>query len=122
MADACKKDRLPPPEWNPESKSYEDWRFQVNLWNQACDMAKIKKAERGYKFYDRLKDVTAKNVGEKITIAVQVGEVNIFQDNAVDEIIAMLDKSFKSDDLTLMHRSWSSFINLKREASDSMDV
>ena len=70
MADACKKDRLPPPEWNPESKRYEDWRFQVNLWNQACDMAKIKKAERYYTLYDRLKDVTTKNVGEKITIAV----------------------------------------------------
>ena len=48
---------------------------------------------------------------------MQVGEVD-----AVDEIIAMLDKSFRSDDLTLMHISWPSFINLKREANDSMDI
>ena len=121
MADACKKDRLPPPDWNPDSKTYHDWRFQVNLWNQACEMAKVKKAERGYKLYDRLKDITSKNVGEKVTIAVQVGEIDIFSENAVNEIIAVLDKSFKSDDLTLMHRSWSSFINLKRGADESMD-
>ena len=84
MADACKKDRLPPPDWNPEFKSYEDWRFQVSLWNQACTLTKVKKAERGYRLYDRLKDITAKNVGEKITIAVQVGKIHIFDDNAVD--------------------------------------
>ena len=90
MADACKKDRLPPPDWNPDSKTYHDWRFQVNLWNQACEMAKVKKAERGYKLYDRLKDITSKNVGEKVTIAVQVGEIDIFSENAVNEIIAVL--------------------------------
>ena len=121
MADACKKDRLPPPDWNPDVKRYEDWRFQVKLWNQACEIAKIKISERGYKLYDKLKDIVSRNVGEKITIAVQVGEIDIFSDSSVNQILATLDKSFKSDDLTLMHKSWSSFINLKRASSESMD-
>ena len=96
MADACKKDRLPPPEWNPETKRYEDWRFQVQLWNRACEIAKLKVSERGYKLYDKLKDISQKNVGEKITLAVQVGEVDVFGDNSVNEILQVLDKSFKS--------------------------
>ena len=121
MADACKKDRLPPPDWNPETKRYEDWHFQVQLWNRACDMAKLKKSECGYKLYDKLKDISQKNVGEKITLAVQVGEIDVFGDNSVNEILQLLDKSFKSDDLTLMHKSWTSFINLRRSTSESMD-
>ena len=93
MADACKKDRLPPPDWNPDVKRYEDWRFQVQLWNQACDIAKMKMSERGYKLYDKLKDIVARNVGEKITIAVQDGEMDIFSESSVNQILDILDKS-----------------------------
>ena len=52
---------------------------------------------------------------------MQVGEVDVIGDNSVNEILQVLDKSFKSDDLTLMHKSWTSFINLKRSQSESMD-
>ena len=61
--------------------------------------------------YDKLKDIVARNVREKITIAVQVGEIDIFSDSSINQILATLDKSLKSDDLTLMHKSWSSFIH-----------
>ena len=53
-----KEVKLPPPIWNPEVKSYEDFRFQVGLWDKACDKANITKGERGYKLYDKLKDIT----------------------------------------------------------------
>ena len=57
-----------------EKKRYEDWRFQVELWEKACDMAEVKKAERGYRLYDKLKDIKCKGVGEKIITAVQIGK------------------------------------------------
>ena len=82
IPDACKKDLLPPPDWNPDTKRYEDCRFQVQLWNQACDMAKIKISERGYKLYDKLQDIVSRTVGEKIIIAVQVRD--IFRPSKID--------------------------------------
>ena len=84
-------------------------------------MVKLKKAEREYKVHDSLKDITSNNIGEKVTIAVQVGEIDIFNENGVKKITTMQDKSFKGNNLTLMHRSWSSFINFKRGADESID-
>ena len=75
MLDACKKDRLSPSEWNPETKRYEDW-------SRACEIAKLKVSERWYKLYEKLKDkYQQKNGGEKITFDVQVGEIEVFGDN-----------------------------------------
>ena len=79
-----------------------------------CDIAKVKGAERGYRLYDKLKDIQSKGVGEKITKAVQIGEINPFGDDSVTEILKTLDKSFKRDESTVMHQSWSSFIKLRR--------
>lgn len=118
---AEKYERLPPPIWDPELKTYEDWRFQVELWNKACDRAKVKPDERGYKLYDKLKDVKGKNVGEKISVAVQLGDIDPFASDSVDQIIRALDKSFKKDDLTLMHQSWSEFIRFKRDDGEDIN-
>ena len=84
-------------------------------------MAKVKRAERRYRLYDKLKDIQSKGVGEKIAIAVQIGEINHFGDDSVRQILKTLDKSFKSDHLTIMHQSWSSFIKLRRGMEEKMD-
>ena len=56
-------------------------------------MAKVKRAERGYRLYDNLKD--SKGVGEKITMAAQIGEISPFGEDSVTQILKTLDKSFR---------------------------
>ena len=119
--DSRKEVKLPPPVWNPETKSYGDFRFQVTLWEKACEKSKVSKADRGYKLYDKLKDITCKSVGDKIVTAARVGDIDLFSDDSVENILKLLDKTFKKDDLTMLHNSWSSFIRLKRKKDEKMD-
>ena len=58
-------------------------------------MAKVKEGEWGYKLYDTLKDIQSKGVGKEINIALQIGEINPSGDNAIVQILQILDKSFK---------------------------
>ena len=82
MADKSesKHERLPPPTWDPDMKTYDDWRFQVELSVKACAKAKLKGADCGYRLYDKLKDVKSKGVGDKVTVGVRTGDVNVFDD------------------------------------------
>ena len=43
MADKSESryERLPPPAWDPDTKSYDDWRFKINIWQKACTRAKL---------------------------------------------------------------------------------
>ena len=115
-----KHDRLPPPTWDPEATSYEDWRFQVGIWKNACARAKLKGSECAYRLYDKLKDVKSQNVGDKVTVAAQIGEFDVFEDDGVDNLLKVLDKAFKKDDLTLLHQSWRKFIQYRR-SDESID-
>ena len=116
-----KHDRLPPPVWDPDTKSYDDWRFQVELWMKACIKAKLKGADCGYRLYDKLKDIRSKGVGDKVTVGVRTGEVDVFDEDSVQQLIELLDKSFKKDDLSMLHQSWTQFIQYRKTSSDSVD-
>ena len=116
-----KHERLPPPAWDPDTKSYDDWRFQVELWMKACTKAKLKGADCGYRLYDKLKDIRSKGVGDKVTVGVRTGEVDVFDEDSVPQLIELLDKSFKKDDLSMLHQSWTQFIKYKKSRSDSVD-
>ena len=96
-------------------------RFQVEFWEKARDIAKVKRAEKAYKLYNKLKEMQGKGVGEEITIAVQIGEINPFGDDAIALILQTLDKSFKRDDFTIIRQSWSSFIKLRRAIEEKME-
>ena len=109
-----KHERLPPPTWDPEGTAYEDWRFQVGIWKKACERAKLKGGECAYRLYDKLKDVKKQDVGDKVTVAAQIGDVDVFADDGVDKLLEVLDKAFKKDDLTLLHQSWRKYIRNKR--------
>ena len=113
--------KLPPPVWNPDNKSYGDFRFQVTLWDKACERANIAKGDRGYKLYDKLKDVKTKNVGDKITTAARAGDLDPFADDSIKKILELLDKTFKKDDLTLLHKAWSLFIHMSRRKEEKVD-
>ena len=70
--------------------------------------------------YDVLKDISKHYVGEKILSAIQVGEIDVFGNDGVNQILKTLDKSFKAEDLIQLHKSWRSFISLKKK-DESID-
>ena len=77
-------------------------------------MSDFKPEEMAYKLYDRLKDVDSKKVGEKLIMAIQNDEVNLFGKTGVDDILAFLDSCFKKDDLVQLFGSWREFTNFKK--------
>ena len=119
---SCGKEKiLQPPGWNPLKEKYIDWRYKVELWEKACQLSKVKANERGYRLYDQLKDISDHSVGEKILSAIQIGEIDVFGETGVEQILQTLDMCFKADDLIQLHSSWRYFINLKKNQGESID-
>ena len=111
MADK-KIDRLKPPVWDPEKQSYNDWRFLVGMWSTAWEKAKLAKGDRGYMLFQTLKDIRKDNIGNKLITEAQLGKIDVFSDNCVEQILAVLDKRFKEDDLAIKKKAWNHFVNL----------
>ena len=120
MADK-KIDRLKPPVWDPEKQSYSDWRFLVEMWSTAWEKAKLAKGDRGYMLFQTLKDIKKDNIGNKLITEAQLGKIDVFSDNCVEQILVVLDKRFKEDDLALKKKAWNYFVNLKRETDQDID-
>ena len=66
---------------------------------KACDRAKLSRADRGYALFQRLKDIKNDNVGNKLVTAAQLGTVDVFNEDAVRQILEVLDKRFKEINL-----------------------
>ena len=116
-----KIERLKPPVWDPEKQSYNDWRFLVGMWSTAWEKAKLAKGDRGYMLFQTLKDIKKDNIGNKLITEAQLGNINLFDDDCIEEILNVLDKRFKEDDLALKKKAWNHFVNLKRETGQDID-
>ena len=116
-----KENKMAPPTWQPSDIKYEDWRFHVELWIKALDFCKKEKEGRGYLLFEKLRDVKEKGVGEKLTVATQNGEIDLFGSQGAEQILQVLDRSFKKDDLSIVCGVWSTFIHMIREPFDKMD-
>ena len=57
--------------WNTRTTSYEDWRFDLQLWN---DWTKVDKARKGFLVFRCLPE--KKGVNEKVALAIQTKYVN----------------------------------------------
>ena len=55
-----------------------------------------------------------KGVGEKLTVATQNGEIDLFGSQGAEQILQVLDRSFKKDDLSIVCEVWSTFIATQR--------
>ena len=124
MADkkAYREEKLTPPVWDSEHQNYNDWRFCVELWNNACERAKISKIDRSYLLFAKLKDVKKDGLGTKLVTAAQLGEINVFSDDGVEQILTVLDARFKEDQLALKKKAWHSFIKTKRTQGEEIDT
>ena len=109
-----------PPQWRM-SMNYEEWRLAVELWNSLCDVKNIDPAERGYALYDQLCQHKDHNVVTKLISAIKNHEIDILSTNSVTLILNLLDKTFRKDDVSVMMKSWSDFINIKRREGEEMN-
>ena len=109
-----------PPQWRM-SMNYEEWRLAVELWNSLCDVKNIDPAERGYALYDQLCQHKDHNVVTKLISAIKNHEIDILSTNSVTLILNLLDKTFRKDDVSVMMKSWSDFINIKRRDGEEMN-
>ena len=107
---------LTPPVWKIETTSYEDWKFDVDLWTK---FTKTDKKKQGFAVYSVLP--TAKGVNEKVRLAMQNEELKIDDENSVDQLFTVLDKWFKKDDLSVVCETWCAYKSLMKKESDSMD-
>ena len=111
-----KENFMTPPVWKIDTTSYEDWKFDVDLWTQ---FTKTEKARRGFALYSILP--TQRGVNEKIRLAMQNKEIKIDDEDAVEQIFGILDKYYKKDDLSVVCEAWSCYKNLTKKDTDSMD-
>ena len=114
-------EKLTPPGWDPEGENYNDWKFLVDMWVKACDRTKLPRADRGNALFQRLKDIKKDNVGNKLVTAAQLGDIDVFSEDAVAQILEVIDKRFKRDQLVLKEKAWKTFIRLKREDEEDID-
>ena len=83
------------------------WNFGLKHWISV----RKKKKGRGYLLFEKLRDVKEKGVGEKLTVATQNGEIDLFVSQGAEQILRVLDRSFKKDDLSIVCEVWSTFIH-----------
>ena len=118
---AYREERIKPPVWDPAKQAYHDWRFLVVLWSKACDKAKLSKSDRGYNLFTSLKDIQKDNIGAKLVDAAQLDEIEVFGDECVEQILAVLDKRFQRDKMAMKKKAWHSYVHLKRSKDQSID-
>ena len=93
------EEKLRPPRWDPERENYNDWRFLVDIRMKACNRAKLPRADRGFALFQRLKDIKKDNVDNKLVTAAQLGAIDVFGEDAVGQILEVLDKNLKEINL-----------------------
>ena len=100
-----REEKLRPPGWDPERLNSSNWRFLVDMWMKACDRAKLPRAGRGYALFQRLKDIKKDDAGNKLATAAQLGTIDLFSEDAVGQILEVLDKRFQRGQLALKEKA-----------------
>ena len=108
--------RAPPP-WNIEQNAFEDWCFEVELWEK-CNT--FDKKEKGLVLFGSVPSKDTAGAHERLRLACKNGEIISENDNAVSQILKVLDNIYKRDDLSLTFETWSTFIKLRKKDSDSI--
>ena len=96
-----------PPTWNIEQNAYEDWRFQVELWEKCST---LDKNEKGFVLFSSIPSKDTTGAHEMLRLACKNGEIILENEDAVSQILKVLDNIYKRDDLSLTFETWSTFI------------
>ena len=108
--------RAPSP-WNIEQNAYEDWCFEVELWEKCST---LDKKEKGFVLFSSIPSKDTTGAPERLRLACKSGEIILENEDAVSQIFKVLDKIYKRDDLSLTFETWSTFIKLRKWDTGSM--
>ena len=108
--------RAPPP-WNIEQSACEDWGFEVELWEK-CSTLDLK--EKGFVLFSLIPSKDTTGVHERLRLACKNGEIKLENEDAISQILKVLNKIYKIDDLSLTFETWSTFIKRRKKDADSM--
>ena len=108
--------RAPPP-WNIEQTAYKDWCFEVELWEKCTT---VDKKEKGFVLFSSIPHKDTTGAHERLRLACKNKEITLESDDAVKQILKVLDKVYKKDDLSLTFETLSTFIRLRRKDTDNM--
>ena len=114
MADKIKF--MTPPIWKVDTTSYQDYKFEVELWTK---FTKLENNQQGFAVYSTLPH--ERDIHDKIRLAIQNDEIKLEEENAVTQIFNILDLSFKEDDLTSVYETWKRFKNFDKKDDESME-
>ena len=89
--------RAPPP-WNIEWNAYEDWRFEVEVWEKCST---LDKKENGFVLFSSIPSKDTTGAHERLRLACKNGKIILENEDAVSQILKVLDKIYKRDDLSL---------------------
>ena len=107
---------MTPPTWKVDTTSYQDFKFEVDLWTK---FTKLEKEQQGFAVYSSLPH--ERDIHDKVRLAIQNEEINLKEATAVTQIFNVLDTSFKEDDLTSVFETWKRFKNFDKKADDSSE-
>ena len=107
--------RAPPP-WNIEQSAYEDWRFEDELWEKCSTLDKKKK---GFVLFSSILSKDTADAHERLRLACKNGEIISENEDVVSQILKVLDKICKKDDLSLTFETWSTFIKFRKKDTDN---
>ena len=93
---------LTPPAWKTKTMNYTDFKFETELWSKFTLM---EKKQQGFAVYSTLPHEDG--VAQKIRLALQSGEINLEDDQAVNNIFRVLDKWYGKDDLSATNQKIS---------------
>ena len=100
---------LTPPAWKIKQMKYSDFKFETELWSKFTLMDK---KQQGFAIYSTLPH--EEGVADKIRLALQSGEIDLEDEQAVNKIFQVLDKWYGKDDLSATFEAWKAFKNFQR--------
>ena len=101
------KNSVEPPLFVSETRSYEEYKADLQMWPRLTPLDKDVQAEMVvYK-------LTGHSSKIKEKIVTQMGDKLIGNENGVDDLIAFMDGIYKKDDMADVWRKYNDFTDLK---------
>ena len=107
---------LTPPAWKVDKMKYSDWKFEVQLWEK---FTMIDKRQQGFAVYSTLPQ--EQGIDEKIRLALQNGEIDLENEEAITKIFKILDKWYGKDDLSATFDAWKRFKIFERKEDETIE-
>ena len=80
----------------------------------------LDKKEKGFVLFSSIPSKDTTGAHERFRLASKNGEIILKNEDVVSQILKVLDRIYKRDDLSLTFETWSTFMKLRKKDTDSM--